>query len=49
VYVETDPTPTAPPAEAWWDVPVAGTSTREAAIRARETYVREAAGRRRHL
>ncbi|MCM3266623.1 3D-(3,5/4)-trihydroxycyclohexane-1,2-dione acylhydrolase (decyclizing) [Streptomyces thermoviolaceus] len=49
VYVETDPTPTAPPAEAWWDVPVAGTSTREAAIRARETYVREAAARRRHL
>ncbi|MFC8419770.1 3D-(3,5/4)-trihydroxycyclohexane-1,2-dione acylhydrolase (decyclizing) [Streptomyces sp. NPDC057236] len=49
VYVETDPAPTAPPAEAWWDVPVAEVSTREAAVRARARYDSEAAGRRRHL
>ncbi|MER7900778.1 3D-(3,5/4)-trihydroxycyclohexane-1,2-dione acylhydrolase (decyclizing) [Streptomyces sp. NPDC096046] len=49
VYVETDPAPTAPPAEAWWDVPVAETATREAAVEARERYDRRAAGRRRHL
>lgn len=49
VYVETDPAPTAPPAEAWWDVPVAEVSVREAAVRARARYDSEAAGRRRHL
>ncbi|GHA07668.1 3D-(3,5/4)-trihydroxycyclohexane-1,2-dione acylhydrolase (decyclizing) [Streptomyces echinoruber] len=49
VYVETDPTPTAPPAQAWWDVPVAETATREAARAARERYDRHVAGRRRHL
>ncbi|MFJ8357978.1 3D-(3,5/4)-trihydroxycyclohexane-1,2-dione acylhydrolase (decyclizing) [Streptomyces sp. NPDC093984] len=49
VYVETDPTPTAPPAEAWWDVPVAEVATREAAVSARERYDRHAADRRRHL
>ncbi|MEV0636220.1 3D-(3,5/4)-trihydroxycyclohexane-1,2-dione acylhydrolase (decyclizing) [Streptomyces sp. NPDC050619] len=49
VYVETDPTPTAPPAEAWWDVPVAETATREAAVLAREEYDREVATRRHHL
>ncbi|WP_030248469.1 3D-(3,5/4)-trihydroxycyclohexane-1,2-dione acylhydrolase (decyclizing) [Streptomyces sp. NRRL S-455] len=49
VYVETDPTPTAPPAEAWWDVPVAETASREAAVQARERYDRQVAGRRRHL
>ncbi|PAZ11512.1 3D-(3,5/4)-trihydroxycyclohexane-1,2-dione acylhydrolase (decyclizing) [Streptomyces sp. SA15] len=49
VYVETDPTPTAPPAEAWWDVPVAEVASREAAAGARQTYEREAATRRRHL
>ncbi|MGW7238511.1 3D-(3,5/4)-trihydroxycyclohexane-1,2-dione acylhydrolase (decyclizing) [Streptomyces sp. NPDC054804] len=49
VYVETDPAPTAPGAEAWWDVPVAETATREAAVRAREDYDRQVAGRRRHL
>ncbi|MFF9622369.1 3D-(3,5/4)-trihydroxycyclohexane-1,2-dione acylhydrolase (decyclizing) [Streptomyces griseosporeus] len=49
VYVETDPAPTAPPAEAWWDVPVAETATREAAIGARESYDRQVAARRRHL
>ncbi|MEV5430376.1 3D-(3,5/4)-trihydroxycyclohexane-1,2-dione acylhydrolase (decyclizing) [Streptomyces sp. NPDC052701] len=49
VYVETDPTPTAPPAEAWWDVPVAETASREAAVRARREYDRRVADRRRHL
>jgi 3D-(3,5/4)-trihydroxycyclohexane-1,2-dione acylhydrolase (decyclizing) len=50
VYVETDTTaPTAPPAEAWWDVPVAETASREAAVRARTEYDRQAAARRTHL
>ncbi|MGY0071176.1 3D-(3,5/4)-trihydroxycyclohexane-1,2-dione acylhydrolase (decyclizing) [Streptomyces sp. QTS137] len=49
VYVETDPAPTTPPAEAWWDVPVAEVASREAAVRARERYDARAAGRRRHL
>ncbi len=52
VYVETDTSgraPAAPPAEAWWDVPVAEAATREAALRAREEYDRQVAGRRRHL
>jgi 3D-(3,5/4)-trihydroxycyclohexane-1,2-dione acylhydrolase (decyclizing) len=49
VYVETDPTPTAPPAEAWWDVPVAEVASREAAVNAREQYDVHAAARRRHL
>ncbi|MFE0964315.1 3D-(3,5/4)-trihydroxycyclohexane-1,2-dione acylhydrolase (decyclizing) [Streptomyces fungicidicus] len=49
VYVETDPAPTAPPAEAWWDVPVAEVSAREAAVEARARYDSEVAGRRRHL
>ncbi|KOG34306.1 3D-(3,5/4)-trihydroxycyclohexane-1,2-dione acylhydrolase (decyclizing) [Streptomyces resistomycificus] len=49
VYVETDPTPTAPPAEAWWDVPVAEVASREAALRAREEYDRQVAARRHHL
>lgn len=49
VYVETDPTPTAPAAEAWWDVPVAETAAREPAVRAREEYDRQVADRRRHL
>ncbi|MEU0585351.1 3D-(3,5/4)-trihydroxycyclohexane-1,2-dione acylhydrolase (decyclizing) [Streptomyces sp. NPDC006132] len=49
VYVETDPAPTAPPAEAWWDVPVAETASREAAVEARERYDRQVAARRRHL
>ncbi|MFM9591169.1 3D-(3,5/4)-trihydroxycyclohexane-1,2-dione acylhydrolase (decyclizing) [Streptomyces scabiei] len=49
VYVETDPAATAPPAEAWWDVPVAETASRPAAVEAREAYDRAAAGRRRHL
>nr|WP_268269224.1 3D-(3,5/4)-trihydroxycyclohexane-1,2-dione acylhydrolase (decyclizing) [Streptomyces sp. MNU76] len=49
VYVETDPTPTAPPAEAWWDVPVAETASRPAAVEARTTYDREVAKQRRHL
>ncbi|MEU9149767.1 3D-(3,5/4)-trihydroxycyclohexane-1,2-dione acylhydrolase (decyclizing) [Streptomyces sp. NPDC048417] len=49
VYIETDPAPTAPPAEAWWDVPVAETAAREPAVRAREDYDRQRAERRRHL
>ncbi|MFJ5642039.1 3D-(3,5/4)-trihydroxycyclohexane-1,2-dione acylhydrolase (decyclizing) [Streptomyces sp. NPDC093223] len=49
VYVETDPASTAPGAEAWWDVPVAATATRAPALRAREDYDRQVAGRRRHL
>ncbi|MDQ0791004.1 3D-(3,5/4)-trihydroxycyclohexane-1,2-dione acylhydrolase (decyclizing) [Streptomyces sp. B3I8] len=49
VYVETDPAATAPPAEAWWDVPVAETAGRPAAVAARRRYDRQAAARRRHL
>ncbi|WP_042391776.1 3D-(3,5/4)-trihydroxycyclohexane-1,2-dione acylhydrolase (decyclizing) [Streptacidiphilus carbonis] len=49
VYVETDPTGTAPAAQAWWDVPVAQTATRPAAVKAREEYERRVADRRRHL
>ncbi|MBV1940727.1 3D-(3,5/4)-trihydroxycyclohexane-1,2-dione acylhydrolase (decyclizing) [Streptomyces sp. BV286] len=49
VYVETDPTPGAPGAEAWWDVPVAEVASREAATRARETYDQNVVDRRRHL
>jgi 3D-(3,5/4)-trihydroxycyclohexane-1,2-dione acylhydrolase (decyclizing) len=49
VYVETDPTPSAPAAQAWWDVPVAEVASREAAIEARKTYERHVADRRRHL
>ncbi|WP_369227208.1 3D-(3,5/4)-trihydroxycyclohexane-1,2-dione acylhydrolase (decyclizing) [Streptomyces sp. R39] len=49
VYVETDPAPTAPGAEAWWDVPVAETAGREAAVQARAEYDRQVADRRRHL
>ncbi|MET8076435.1 3D-(3,5/4)-trihydroxycyclohexane-1,2-dione acylhydrolase (decyclizing) [Streptomyces sp. NPDC005303] len=50
VYVETDTaTPTALPAEAWWDVPVAQTASREAAVAARTEYDRQVAARRTHL
>lgn len=49
VYVETDPTPTAPAAQAWWDVPVAETASREAAVEARKAYERHLTERRRHL
>lgn len=52
VYVETetaDTVPGAPKAQAWWDVPVAETATRPAAVAAREAYERHVAGRRRHL
>ncbi|MGW7043485.1 3D-(3,5/4)-trihydroxycyclohexane-1,2-dione acylhydrolase (decyclizing) [Streptomyces avermitilis] len=49
VYVETDPAPTAPPAQAWWDVPVAEVASREAAVDARATYDGHTAERRRHL
>ncbi|GFH34016.1 3D-(3,5/4)-trihydroxycyclohexane-1,2-dione acylhydrolase (decyclizing) [Streptomyces pacificus] len=52
VYVETETADTvsgAPPAQAWWDVPVAETATRPSAVEAREEYDRRAAARRRHL
>ncbi|MCD9141644.1 3D-(3,5/4)-trihydroxycyclohexane-1,2-dione acylhydrolase (decyclizing) [Streptomyces albireticuli] len=52
VYVETgtaDTVPGAPPAQAWWDVPVAQAATRPAALRAREEYERRASARRRYL
>ena len=48
VYVETETADTvsgAPPAQAWWDVPVAETATRPAAVKAREEYDRHVAGR----
>ncbi len=52
VYVETETPDTVsgpPPAQAWWDVPVAETASRPAAVRAREEYDRQVAARRRHL
>ncbi|MFJ2394978.1 3D-(3,5/4)-trihydroxycyclohexane-1,2-dione acylhydrolase (decyclizing) [Streptomyces sp. NPDC087843] len=52
VYVETrtaDTVSGAPPAQAWWDVPVAETATRTSAVKAREEYDRHVAARRRHL
>ncbi|MFE1913811.1 3D-(3,5/4)-trihydroxycyclohexane-1,2-dione acylhydrolase (decyclizing) [Streptomyces anandii] len=49
VYVETDPAATTPPAEAWWDVPVAQSASREAAVNARAEYDRRVTTRRRHL
>ncbi|MDN0196938.1 3D-(3,5/4)-trihydroxycyclohexane-1,2-dione acylhydrolase (decyclizing) [Streptomyces sp. S.PNR 29] len=52
VYVETQTADTvsgAPPAQAWWDVPVAETATRPSAVKARELYERHVSSRRRHL
>lgn len=52
VYVETETADTVsgpPPAQAWWDVPVAETATRSSAVEAREEYDRQVAARRRHL
>ncbi|QIQ04752.1 3D-(3,5/4)-trihydroxycyclohexane-1,2-dione acylhydrolase (decyclizing) [Streptomyces liangshanensis] len=52
VYVETETADTVsgvPPAQAWWDVPVAETATRAAAVKAREEYDRHTRARRRHL
>ncbi|MCA1220265.1 3D-(3,5/4)-trihydroxycyclohexane-1,2-dione acylhydrolase (decyclizing) [Streptomyces sp. 8L] len=52
VYVETETPDTVsavPPAQAWWDVPVAETAGRPAAVGAREVYDRNRAARRRHL
>ncbi|MHB9861599.1 3D-(3,5/4)-trihydroxycyclohexane-1,2-dione acylhydrolase (decyclizing) [Streptomyces sp. YIM S03343] len=52
VYVETQTADTvsgAPPAHAWWDVPVAATATRSSAVKARELYERHVSTRRRHL
>ncbi|WP_405980624.1 3D-(3,5/4)-trihydroxycyclohexane-1,2-dione acylhydrolase (decyclizing) [Streptomyces sp. NBC_00158] len=52
VYAQTrtpDTVSGPPPAQAWWDVPVAETATRASAALAREEYDRQAAQRRRHL
>ncbi|MEV7613343.1 3D-(3,5/4)-trihydroxycyclohexane-1,2-dione acylhydrolase (decyclizing) [Streptomyces sp. NPDC089799] len=52
VYTQTrtpDTVSGPPPAQAWWDVPVAEAATRPAAIEARQAYDRQAAQRRRHL
>ncbi|MCH0571065.1 3D-(3,5/4)-trihydroxycyclohexane-1,2-dione acylhydrolase (decyclizing) [Streptomyces sp. MUM 136J] len=52
VYVETETADTvsgAPPAQAWWDVPVAETAARPSAVKARELYERHVSTRRRHL
>ncbi|WP_329385392.1 3D-(3,5/4)-trihydroxycyclohexane-1,2-dione acylhydrolase (decyclizing) [Streptomyces sp. NBC_01351] len=52
VYVQTrtpDTVSGPPPAQAWWDVPVAETANRKEAAQAREEYDRQAAQRRRHL
>lgn len=52
VYVETrtpDTVSGPPPAQAWWDVPVAETATRPSAVEAREEYDRQTAARRHRL
>ncbi|MET9499044.1 hypothetical protein ABZY33_30315, partial [Streptomyces sp. NPDC006552] len=52
VYVETETADTVsgpPPAQAWWDVPVAETAERAAAVEAREEYDRNVTTRRHHL
>lgn len=52
VYVETETADTvsgAPPAQAWWDVPVAEIATHPSTVRARKEYERHSAERRRHL
>ncbi|MEU8538446.1 3D-(3,5/4)-trihydroxycyclohexane-1,2-dione acylhydrolase (decyclizing) [Streptomyces sp. NPDC048717] len=52
VYAETetaDSVSGAPSGGAWWDVPVAATSTRPSAVGAREEYERHVTARRRHL
>ncbi|MFB6814513.1 3D-(3,5/4)-trihydroxycyclohexane-1,2-dione acylhydrolase (decyclizing) [Streptomyces sp. NPDC056347] len=52
VYAETETADTLsgpPPAQAWWDVPVAETATRPSALKAREEYDRHVADRRHHL
>ncbi|MEV0117786.1 3D-(3,5/4)-trihydroxycyclohexane-1,2-dione acylhydrolase (decyclizing) [Streptomyces sp. NPDC050844] len=52
VYIETETADTVsgpPPAQAWWDVPVAETATRPSAVKAREEYDRHVTARRRHL
>ncbi|WP_329019180.1 3D-(3,5/4)-trihydroxycyclohexane-1,2-dione acylhydrolase (decyclizing) [Streptomyces sp. NBC_00690] len=52
VYVETETADTVsspPPAQAWWDVPVAEIATRQSAVDAREEYERRTAERRRQL
>ena len=49
VYVETDMFGPQPQSSAWWDVPVAETSTLESTQRARALYEEKARARRHHL
>ncbi len=49
VHVETDPDVPGPPAEAWWDVPVAEVSTRESTRSAHAAYVTARTAQRHHL
>ncbi|MEU2545470.1 3D-(3,5/4)-trihydroxycyclohexane-1,2-dione acylhydrolase (decyclizing) [Streptomyces roseolus] len=52
VYIETETADSVsgpPPAQAWWDVPVAEISTRPSAVKAREEYDRHVTARRRRL
>ncbi len=52
VYAETESPDTVsgvPSAQAWWDVPVAETASRKAAVEARRTYEERVRARRRHL
>ncbi|GAA4617128.1 3D-(3,5/4)-trihydroxycyclohexane-1,2-dione acylhydrolase (decyclizing) [Saccharopolyspora hordei] len=49
VHVETDPAKASPPAEAWWDVPVAEVSRRESTQLARKRYEDQARAQRHHL
>ncbi|MYW65898.1 3D-(3,5/4)-trihydroxycyclohexane-1,2-dione acylhydrolase (decyclizing) [Streptomyces sp. SID8379] len=52
VYVETETADTVsgpPPAQAWWDVPVAETADRASTVKAREEYERHLTARRHHL
>ncbi|GAA1708371.1 3D-(3,5/4)-trihydroxycyclohexane-1,2-dione acylhydrolase (decyclizing) [Fodinicola feengrottensis] len=49
VHVETDPRAAGPESSAWWDVPVAETSTLDSTREARASYQRERRAQRRYL
>ncbi|MGA8988697.1 3D-(3,5/4)-trihydroxycyclohexane-1,2-dione acylhydrolase (decyclizing) [Aeromicrobium sp.] len=49
IHVETDPSTSAPDSHAWWDVPVAETSTLESTQVARATYDEHKSHQRTHL
>jgi 3D-(3,5/4)-trihydroxycyclohexane-1,2-dione acylhydrolase (decyclizing) len=49
IHIETDPLVPAPETEAWWDVPVAETSTLASTQAARATYEQQKSGQRGHL